>query len=122
MCGHCLVPTNDAKPAIPSSMPTEVLPGFLFLGSYDHASRAELLKALGIGHILNVSRDAVCLEGSLPKPLQTTAAVTGYSERLAARKLHKLLGDIVAAGPSRRRCCRPDADCAHLPEPVQKLL
>ncbi|GAB4822373.1 hypothetical protein N2152v2_009419 [Parachlorella kessleri] len=35
-------------------MPTEVLPGFLFLGSYDHASRAELLKALGIGHILNV--------------------------------------------------------------------
>mgnify|MGYP002389572649 CR=1 FL=1 len=36
-------------------MPTEVLPGFLFLGSYDHASRAELLKALGIAHILNVS-------------------------------------------------------------------
>lgn len=53
------MPTTDAKPAIPSSMPTEVLPGFLFLGSYDHASRAELLKALGIGHILNVSAEAV---------------------------------------------------------------
>lgn len=53
VCGHCLTAT-DAKPAMPSSLPNEILPGFLFLGSYDHASRAELLKALGIGHILNV--------------------------------------------------------------------
>ena len=56
VCGHCLDPAHaDAKPAMPSALPTEVIPGFLFLGSYDHASRAELLKALGITHILNVS-------------------------------------------------------------------
>ena len=32
----------------------QVLPGFLFLGSYDNASRTEIMKALGITHILNV--------------------------------------------------------------------
>ena len=32
----------------------QVLPGFLFLGSYDNASRTEVMKALGITHILNV--------------------------------------------------------------------
>ena len=33
-----------------------MLPGFLYLGSYDNASRSELLTAMGITHILNVSR------------------------------------------------------------------
>ena len=62
MCGHRLV-LGDPRAHAPSSLPTEVLPGFLFLGSYDHASRTELLKTLGIGHILNVSwatRPAPC--------------------------------------------------------------
>jgi hypothetical protein len=36
-------------------IPTNVIPGFLYLGSYDTASRSELLKAMGITHILNVS-------------------------------------------------------------------
>jgi dual specificity MAP kinase phosphatase len=36
-------------------MPTTILNGFLYLGSYDTASRQELLKAMGITHILNVS-------------------------------------------------------------------
>jgi hypothetical protein len=35
-------------------MPTTILNGFLYLGSYDTASRQELLKAMGITHILNV--------------------------------------------------------------------
>jgi dual specificity MAP kinase phosphatase len=39
----------------PSALPTEIIPGFLFIGSFDHASRADLLKTLGITHILNVS-------------------------------------------------------------------
>ena len=38
-----------------SAMPSEILPGFLYLGSYDHASRLELLKAMGITHVLSVS-------------------------------------------------------------------
>lgn len=53
ICGHRLVQTEQPKPQAPSALPTEVLPGFLFLGTYDHASRAELLKTLGIGNILN---------------------------------------------------------------------
>lgn len=36
-------------------MPTAVVPGFLYLGSYDTASRQELLKAMQITDILNVS-------------------------------------------------------------------
>ncbi len=42
-------------PKPPSAFPSEIVPGFLFLGSYDHASRHEILKTLGIGFILNVS-------------------------------------------------------------------
>ena len=54
VCGHVLqalqVPAGHG-----SAMPTEVLPSFLYAGSYDHASRSELLKAIGITHILSVS-------------------------------------------------------------------
>ena len=39
----------------PSAFSSEILPLFLYLGSYDNASRAELLKAQGISRILNVS-------------------------------------------------------------------
>lgn len=42
-------------------MPTTVVPGFLYLGSYDTASRQELLKAMNISHILNVSCQQPCL-------------------------------------------------------------
>jgi hypothetical protein len=64
VCGHgptCAV----ALPAPPSAFPTEVLPSFLYLGSYDHASRSELLKAMGIKRILNVrSARVLCVRGS----------------------------------------------------------
>ncbi|KAI4383233.1 hypothetical protein MLD38_009098 [Melastoma candidum] len=36
-----------------SAFPTEILPNFLYLGSYDNASRSELLKAQGVSRILN---------------------------------------------------------------------
>lgn len=63
ICGHRLevAPVQaGAAPAAPppkppSAFPSEIVPGFLFLGSYDHASRHEILKTLGIGFILNVS-------------------------------------------------------------------
>lgn len=35
-------------------LPTAIIPGRLYLGSYDTASRSEILKAMGITHILNV--------------------------------------------------------------------
>jgi hypothetical protein len=37
-------------------MPATIISGFLYLGSYDTASRQDLLKSLGITHILNVSK------------------------------------------------------------------
>lgn len=36
-----------------SAFPTEILKDFLYLGSYDNASRSELLKTIGISRILN---------------------------------------------------------------------
>lgn len=54
VCGHRLQHTAE-KGQQPSAYPSEVLPGFLYLGNYDNASRCELLKALDITHILNVS-------------------------------------------------------------------
>ena len=46
--------SQEPSPKEASIKPAEILPGFLFLGSYDTASRSELLKAMGITHILNV--------------------------------------------------------------------
>uniref|UniRef100_A0A0C9RY48 TSA: Wollemia nobilis Ref_Wollemi_Transcript_4429_1467 transcribed RNA sequence n=1 Tax=Wollemia nobilis TaxID=56998 RepID=A0A0C9RY48_9CONI len=53
VCGHRMQGANEKSHHMPSAFPTEVLPKFLYLGSYDNASRAELLKAQGIARILN---------------------------------------------------------------------
>ncbi|GHP10384.1 protein-tyrosine-phosphatase [Pycnococcus provasolii] len=34
-------------------LPSEVIPSFLYLGSYDHASRSDLLKAMDVHYVLN---------------------------------------------------------------------
>lgn len=57
VCGHTLAQHDDSADKS-SAFPTEILPGFLYLGSYDNASRSELLKTVGITHILNVRRYA----------------------------------------------------------------
>ena len=59
VCGHTLARTDDSANRN-SAFPTEILPGFLYLGSYDNASRSELLKTVGITHILNVSVASLC--------------------------------------------------------------
>ncbi|KAJ7562905.1 hypothetical protein O6H91_03G088400 [Diphasiastrum complanatum] len=51
-CGHRLQEATEKSPQ-QSAFSTEILPSFLYLGSYDNASRAELLKAQGITCILN---------------------------------------------------------------------
>eukprot|EP00879_Flechtneria_rotunda_P019129 GHRR01020084.1.p1 GENE.GHRR01020084.1~~GHRR01020084.1.p1 ORF type:complete len:127 (+),score=7.16 GHRR01020084.1:180-560(+) len=51
ICGHVMVAAGRGHD---SCMPTTIINGFLYLGSYDTASRQELLKAMGITHILNV--------------------------------------------------------------------
>ncbi|CAM6092651.1 unnamed protein product [Calypogeia fissa] len=52
ICGHRLQEATEKGPQ-QSAFSTEILPAFLYLGSYDNASRAELLKAQGITRILN---------------------------------------------------------------------
>ncbi|KAK3129063.1 hypothetical protein QOZ80_6BG0470970 [Eleusine coracana subsp. coracana] len=52
VCGHRPPAVAGARPH-DSAFPSEVIPEFLFLGSYDNASRSELLKTIGVSHILN---------------------------------------------------------------------
>ncbi|KAI3457632.1 hypothetical protein Pfo_014295 [Paulownia fortunei] len=56
VCGHRMAAVSD-KSAVSSvhvsAFPSEILPEFLYLGSYDNAARAELLKTQGISRILN---------------------------------------------------------------------
>ena len=100
----------------------QVLPGFLFLGSYDNASRTEVLKTLGITHVLNVRADA-------PQPPQPAHAVppslaspAGPARRQHANVrpqtvlcpcfLHPLLGRCAdCAAPGGRRPCRRARSC-----------
>jgi hypothetical protein len=53
ICGHRQKEATEKGPQ-QSAFSNEILPQFLYLGSYDNASRAELLKAQGISRILNV--------------------------------------------------------------------
>ncbi|KAK6157064.1 hypothetical protein DH2020_011312 [Rehmannia glutinosa] len=56
VCGHRMAAVSDKSAASSvhvSAFPSEILPEFLYLGSYDNAARAELLKTLGISRILN---------------------------------------------------------------------
>lgn len=52
ICGHRLAPVQGGH--LPSVIPSEIIPSFLYVGSYDHASRPDLLNTLGIGNILNL--------------------------------------------------------------------
>ncbi|XP_073151590.1 protein-tyrosine-phosphatase IBR5 isoform X1 [Henckelia pumila] len=56
ICGHRMASASDKSAASPvhvSAFPSEILPEFLYLGSYDNAARAELLKTQGISRVLN---------------------------------------------------------------------
>ncbi|XP_071691856.1 protein-tyrosine-phosphatase IBR5-like [Rutidosis leptorrhynchoides] len=53
ICGHRLPAGVEEGLIQVSAFPSEILPEFLFLGSYDNASRSELLKTLGVSRILN---------------------------------------------------------------------
>ncbi|XP_019433918.1 PREDICTED: protein-tyrosine-phosphatase IBR5-like [Lupinus angustifolius] len=52
ICGHRLT-VGEKTPVQISAFPSVILPEFLYLGSYDNASRSELLKTQGITRILN---------------------------------------------------------------------
>lgn len=54
ICGHRMAGVDEKGSSFhTSAFPSEILPEFLFLGSYDNASRAELLKTQGISRVLN---------------------------------------------------------------------
>ena len=54
ICGHRVPATSEKTSLQVSAFPSEILPEFLYLGSYDNASRSELLKTQGISRVLNV--------------------------------------------------------------------
>lgn len=65
VCGHRWKSSDgEGTPATHDSFPTEMLESFLFLGSYDHASRTEILNTLGISHILNTVPDCCNLHNN----------------------------------------------------------
>ncbi|KAF8410798.1 hypothetical protein HHK36_003335 [Tetracentron sinense] len=53
ICGHRIPGFSEKSGLQTSAFPSEILPEFLYLGSYDNASRAELLKTQGISRVLN---------------------------------------------------------------------
>ncbi|XP_021631334.1 protein-tyrosine-phosphatase IBR5 isoform X2 [Manihot esculenta] len=53
ICGHRMPESAEKSPLHFSAFPSEILPEFLYLGSYDNASRSELLKTQGISRVLN---------------------------------------------------------------------
>lgn len=55
ICGHRVPDAHQTSAQQLSAFPSEILPDFLYLGSYDNASRSELLKTQGISRVLNVS-------------------------------------------------------------------
>ncbi|MEW5317064.1 MAG: hypothetical protein WDW38_008395 [Sanguina aurantia] len=59
ICGHIMTPQE--KKQAETVMPVAVIPGVLYMGSYDTASRSEILKAMGITHILNTVPNCPCL-------------------------------------------------------------
>lgn len=64
ICGHRVPATSEKTSLQVSAFPSEILPEFLYLGSYDNASRSELLKTQGISRVLNV-RFVSSFSGSL---------------------------------------------------------
>ena len=54
LCGHRLMTEAERPPPSASSLPTEIIPGFLYLGSYDDATRSSMLEILNIRHVLGV--------------------------------------------------------------------
>ncbi|KAM1010310.1 hypothetical protein ACFX2I_045730 [Malus domestica] len=53
VCGHRMPAVAERTSIQVSAFPSEILPEFLYLGSYDNASRSELLKTQGISRVLN---------------------------------------------------------------------
>ncbi|WOK92951.1 protein-tyrosine-phosphatase IBR5-like [Canna indica] len=53
VCGHRVPAASERAIHQSSAFPSEILKDFLYLGSYDNASRGEILKAIGVTHILN---------------------------------------------------------------------
>ncbi|KAK4796044.1 hypothetical protein SAY86_028370 [Trapa natans] len=53
ICGHRMLAASDKPSVYFSAFPSEIVPQFLYLGSYDNASRSELLKTHGISRVLN---------------------------------------------------------------------
>jgi len=88
VCGHG--PAAESAVSHGTPIPTEVLRDFLFLGSYDQASRCELLRAMGIKRILNVRAAAARLRvangARLRAPVRATSSRRPAADRARERE------------------------------------
>jgi len=58
----CVSSDNELPKVHFSEYPSEIIPGFLYLGSFNEISKKELLQ-LGVGHILNVASECANISG-----------------------------------------------------------
>jgi hypothetical protein len=71
ICGHVMLPPGTCPHE--SCMPATIISGTLYLGNYDTASRQDLLKAMGITHVLNVSMcTCYCAQLAVSRPCRTS--------------------------------------------------
>ncbi|WCJ37428.1 Dual specificity protein phosphatase 5 [Euphorbia peplus] len=104
ICGHRMPESDQKSPPLHlSAFPSEILPEFLYLGSYDNASRSELLKTQGISRVLNTvpacqnlyknSFTYHCLQDDKILPFDDAIQFLEQCERDKARVLvHCMLG------------------------------
>ncbi len=62
VCGHRAPLPTDNLPVM-SALPTPIVEGFLYVGSYDNASRDQIMQMVGITHILNVCCEHATMDG-----------------------------------------------------------
>ncbi|GAB4859381.1 Protein-tyrosine-phosphatase ibr5 [Ancistrocladus abbreviatus] len=103
VCGHRVPVISDNASIQVSAFPSEILPDFLYLGSYHNASRSELLKTQGISRILNTvpscqnlcknSFTYHCLQDDKSLPFDNAIQFLEQCEKDRARVLvHCMLG------------------------------
>jgi hypothetical protein len=114
-----------APPAVkpPSAFPSEVVPGFLYLGSYDHASRHEILKTFGMTHILNVRRNMCSLAARrCIRPLHASS-LSGQPPAAASFEAGSDVCDVCFMFPACcRRRCPPAKRCTRIHSPTTQSL
>ena len=96
----------------PSRLPSEILPDFLYLGSYDHSARAETLRHFGIASCLNcvgpacanLHRSAFAYHTVAPDPPGDPAAAPSSAPPGADALFEESFAFLESERAANRRC------------------